>query len=68
MSFERQFAKAYSAKPKLAQVAAAAPASPAAIVNARREDVEVDSGCLSALHRFLVGLALLLLNPLHCVG
>jgi hypothetical protein len=68
MSFERQLSEAYAAKPKLAQVAAASPASPAAIVNARREDIHVDSSCLRAFDRFLICLALLLFYSLHCIG
>ena len=54
MPFERQLAEAYPAKRELAQVAAAAAASSAAIVNARREYVQVDSSRLGALDRFLV--------------
>jgi hypothetical protein len=68
MSFERQLSEAYAAKPKLAQVCPASPASPAAIVNAGREDIQVNSSCLGALNRFLICLALLLLYSLHCIG
>jgi len=67
MSFERQLSEADAAKPKLAQVAAASAAPPTAIVNARREDIQVNSSRLRALNRFLICLALLLFYSLHCI-
>lgn len=68
MTFERQLSEAYSAQRKLPQIASAATAPPAPIVHTRSEQVEVQTRRLSALHRFLVRLALLLFHPKLCVS
>ena len=67
VSFERQLAEANSAKREFTQITAAATASPASIVYPRSENVQVHPCRFGALHRFLVCLALLLLDSLLCI-
>src|SRR6185503_10347325 len=62
VSFERQFPEAYAAQRELAQISSAASAAFAAVVHARSEHIEVHARSLCALDRFLVRLALLLLD------
>src|SRR6185503_3062903 len=62
VSFERQFAEAYAAQREVSQISSPAAAAFAAVVHARREHVEIHARSLCALDRFLVRLALLLLD------
>lgn len=63
MPLESEPAKANPAKRELAQIASTASASPAAIVNARSEHVEIQPRSLGPFHCLLIRLALLVLDP-----